>query len=611
MTETIDLSANVNTLWADIFISELVGAGLGAICFAPGSRSTPLVLAAAANPFVRLYRHLDERSAGFFALGLAKITQRPVALICTSGTAVANFHPAVIEAHQSHIPLIILSADRPPELRGSGANQTIDQLKLFGDHVGLFIELPVPQADASAVTIRHLRTAAARAFATSTGPAAGPVHVNFPFRKPLEPDFSARPWVQQSPTAAASTTQAPYSQFTLGTLLPTSGQVEWLVRTMAAEPKGVIICGPNCPKDSFPNEVVELSRATGYPVVADSLSGLRHGSHVSGATILGGYDLLLQAKPDAWPDAEVILRFGDVPTSAALNTYIERCAPDTYLHVRRDGVWADDLHLVRQFWQVDEAELCRAVSRQLRSEGYERASHNWEATFRDLEHGVWQAQASFQQAGPLYDGAVASVLLTELPNEAMLFAGNSLPIRHVDAYDQPSSQAITVFGNRGASGIDGNVSTAIGIAAGGRGPTVALVGDITFYHDMNGLLALTAPVSPTVTFIVLNNDGGGIFRRLPVACHEPAFSDLFLTPHGLTFEHAAAMYGLSYQRIEDGVGEQWRDTFCQTLARPGQQSTLIEVMTDGRRDLQLHRELLSRITAAVHSSKQSIQSASS
>ncbi len=601
MTDVLDLTANANTHWSDIFITELGRAGLRHVCFAPGSRSTPLVLAAESNPDITLHRHLDERSAGFFALGLAHAVGRPVALICTSGTAVANFHPAVIEAFQSHVPLIVLSADRPPELRGSGANQTIDQLKLFGDHIHLFIDMPVPQEDASAVTLRHLRTAAARVHAAASGPIAGPVHVNFPFRKPLEPPMGADNYSQPISTPSAMT---PFTRFESGRLAPSESQVRWLADLIAAEPEGIILCGPGRSDPVFAESVVELARLSGYPIVADPLSGLRHSPRTTNAAVLSSYDLLLQAAPAAWPQARVILRFGDVPTSAPLNAYVERCAPEHYLHVRRDGVWADDLHLVRQYWRVDEALLCRAIVERSSIGPIKVADSAWRDRFERLERMVGETAADFLDDAPLYDGLVAATLWQGLPSGTTLFVGNSLPIRHVDAYGRSSVRDISLFGNRGASGIDGNVSTAIGIAAGGSSPVVALLGDITFYHDMNGLLALHQPGIPPVTFVVLNNDGGGIFRRLPVAKFDPPFTQTFLTPHGLTFEHAAALYGLDYQRIEDKPDLAWLTKHLQslhTVAQGSPKSTLFEVITDGQVDLDYHRRLIRAIAKAVSS----------
>jgi 2-succinyl-5-enolpyruvyl-6-hydroxy-3-cyclohexene-1-carboxylate synthase len=587
-----DLSANVNTHWAAVFMRELALGGLRHICFAPGSRSTPLVLAAAQCRSVQLHRHLDERSAGFYALGLAKATRQPVVLLCTSGTAVANFHPAVIEAYQAQIPLLILSADRPPELRESGANQTIDQLKAFGDHVRLFMEMPLPQSDAPPVTLRHLQTAAARALAAARGPVAGPVHLNFPFRKPLEPVAAER----LSEASQTRRTQ-PYTQFLAGVRQPSPEQIAWLVDVINRESNGLIICGPNCPPESVP-AIAQLAEAAGYPVVADVLSGLRFGPHVASAPVLGGYDLLLQAAPEAWPKAQVILRFGDVPTSAALNAYIDRCAAEWTIHVRENGVWSDDLHRVRHFWTANETAVCDAVAQGLGDRPPDRQRDAWIEGFRALEALVWHTQQEQAPGETAYDATVAQIVLAAAGDEGLLLAGNSLSIRHLDAYARPAPQRLTVHGNRGASGIDGNVSTAIGLAAGSGRPVMALIGDVTFYHDMNGLLATRDPGTPPVTFVVVNNNGGGIFRRLPVSVYDPPFTELFLTPHHLTFEHAAAQYGLAHYSFSIGRDDQALRTFFADAGHFGQ-SSVVEIHTDGTADWVAHRSLIQRIRTAV------------
>jgi len=591
----MDLNANANTRWAAIFVDELARGGLAAVCLAPGSRSTPLTLAFAAHPAVRVYRHLDERSAGFFALGLAMATGRPVALVCTSGTAAANFHPAIIEAYYAHVPLLVLTADRPPELRQSGANQTIDQIKMFGDHVRWAMEMPVPQDDAPEVVLRHLRTLAARACAAADGLVKGPVHLNFPFRKPLEPTSSPNGRAMEGVSAAGES--PPFTRFRRGRLLPDEAQVSGVADAIELHPRGLILCGPDCPGGAFPAAAAALARATGYPILADPLANVRHGPQMADGPVLGGYNLWLPALSEQLPRPELLLRFGAVATSAALAAYLGGLTPNFHLHVREDGEWADDQHVTGAFLQADPAAFCEALAGALARRGF-RAQPAWAAPFVAAEAGAWAAlEVALPQTG-FSDGAAVSRLLAALPAGSALFAGNSLPVRHVDTFDRPSLRPLTFFGNRGASGIDGNVSTALGLAAAGR-RVVALLGDITFYHDMNGLLAVRRHGLDDVTFVVINNDGGGIFRRLPIARHDPPFTDLFLTPHGLTFEHAAAMYGLRYRRVEDGAALD--DALAEALGheRPG--PYLIEVMTDSATDYERQRTLLRAIAASLRS----------
>ncbi len=581
------LSANPNTHWASIFVDELARGGLQAVCLAPGSRSTPLALAFAAQPAIRLYRHLDERSAGFFALGLALATGRPVALLCTSGTAAANFHPAVIEAYYAAVPLLVLTADRPPELRDSGANQTIDQVKMFGDHVRWAVDAPVPQADAPAVVLRHLRTLAARTLAAAAGPPCGPVHVNLPFRKPLEPDTATL--AADLPVAVAPALP-PHTHISRGRLLPTYDHLT-TIASLAGQ-RGLIICGPGCPGGDFPAGVAAVAARLGWPILADPLSGLRHGAHVAGGLVLGGYPLWLPALGQRRPRPDAILRFGAVPTSASLSAWLEESAPAAHVHVCDDGLWADDLHLTHTFIQADPTLFCARLAAMLDGAP---VAEEWAAFFQQVEKTTWATVDRTLTNMPLFDGGAIAYSLAALPDGAVVFAGNSMPVRYVDAFDRPDTRPITLHGNRGASGIDGNVSTALGLAAASNRPVYAFLGDITFYHDMNGLLAARQHGLSDVTFIVTNNDGGGIFRRLPIARHDPPFTDLFLTPHGLTFGHAAALYGLEYRAVRDSaeLDAALTDTHPRSAAR------LIEVMTDGAADHQAHLAVLAAVAAKV------------
>ena len=604
----MDLSTNPSTHWASIFVDELARGGLQAVCLAPGSRSTPLALAFAARPAIRLYRHLDERSAGFFALGLAQATGQPVALLCTSGTAAANFHPAIIEAYYAHVPLLVLTADRPPELRGSGANQTIDQVKMYGDHVRWSVDAPVPQNDAPDVVLRHLRTLAARALAAAAGPPRGPVHVNLPFRKPLEPDALAvtqlageTPALQSARPAGVPPALAPHTHISRGRLLPSGDQLS-TVTTFAGR-RGVIIAGPGCPGGDFPAAVVAVARRLGWPILADSLSGLRHGPHVAGGLVLGGYPLWLPALARRLPQPEAVLRFGAVPTSAALSAWLEAAAAPAHVHVRDDGQWADDLHLTHTLIQADATLFCVRLAAAL-DDSDQSAPPHWAAAFQTAEQATWATVDRTLADMPLFDGAAIARALAALPDGAAVFAGNSMPVRYVDAFDRPDTRHINVYGNRGASGIDGNVSTALGLAAATGRPVYALLGDITFYHDMNGLLAARQYRLNDVVFVVTNNDGGGIFRRLPIARHDPPFTDLFLTPHGLTFGHAAALYGLEYVAVRDAVDLEAAlaaDEGRRTTAdhRPPTAARLIEVMTDGAADHEAHRAILAAVAAAI------------
>ncbi len=609
------LLKNPNTRWAWEFVSALAQAGLTAVSIAPGSRSTPLTLAFHAHPDITVYPHLDERSAGFFALGMALARDKPTALVCSSGTAVANLLPALIEAKMSHVPLLALTADRPHELRHSGANQTIDQVKIYGDQVLWSVDMPVPHSDAPEVILRHVQTLAARAYATANGITKGPVHVNFPFRKPLQPVDREPLSVNREPLDEHGTRITEHGtritehglrntdygiRIQHGRLLPTNAQLAELTAVISQHPRGLIVCGPRCPGGEFATAVITLAAKIGWPILADPLSGVRFSGETRDwrlestdqespitnpqppVPIIGGYETFLQAKLD-WPEPQVTLRFGATPTSKWLNAYLGRIRPAHRIHIRANGVWADDSHRTTWFLQANETAVCQELVQRLSKQ----TIREWETAVRATEAAVWRKlEAALQDV--YFDGAIVYDVVNALPNDSVLFMGNSLSVRHLDQFGRPSAKRIRVFANRGASGIDGNLSTALGIAAATGKPVTAVLGDITFYHDMNGLLPITNYQLP-ITIIVINNNGGGIFRRLPISQHEPPFTEMFLTPHGLEFEHAARLYGLDYIRVDN------RAAFGAAISQPAMSPRLIEVVTDGRSDHKIRLEILSKI----------------
>lgn len=582
-------TANRNTLWAGLFITELKKLGLASICIAPGSRSTPLAIASAESG-IRIYPHSDERSAAYFALGLARASQKPVVLICTSGTAAANFFPAIVEANYSEVSLLVLTADRPAELRESGANQTIDQIKLFGDHVRWFVDVPAPEANFSKHLLRYLQTLAARAWETSQAPLPGPVHLNFPFRKPLEPveipdDLPA--WMDPPLLSRLETAPAQLT-FSRPQLFPTKEQTDFLARTIASSPRGLIVCGPRCPAGNFPALLTEFAERTGYPILADALSGLRFGKHVA-AHVLGGYDTFLPFAGSALRP-QFILRFGDVPVSNALSEYLDSCEDIPQVHISPVNRWRDDRFRVTHAMWADPLLLCQELLDRLP----QRTDAEWMPAWEECEAKVWEEVRTFQ-IEPDFEGGILPDVLSQLPADGSLYVANSLPVRHLDQFTPPSRKPVTVLANRGASGIDGTLSSALGAAAHEPG-LVFVTGDTSFYHDMNGLLAISR-CGIRVTIIVINNNGGGIFQRLPISKFEPPFTDLFVAPHGLTFEHAAKLYGVEYARVERLSLKPALET---ALRSP--KSTIIEIPSNAEKFEQLRQELNRRVRNAIFKS---------
>jgi 2-succinyl-5-enolpyruvyl-6-hydroxy-3-cyclohexene-1-carboxylate synthase len=591
---------NPNLELALNFVEALAHTGVKEVVIAPGSRSTPLTLAFAQSSQIRMYMHLDERSAAFFALGLALANDRPVAVLCTSGSAAANFMPAVVEARMSAIPLLLLTADRPHELRGSGANQTIDQIKLYGDQVLLSVDMPILDktpgglgepagADGDRedeLVLRHVRSMAGRAVAVANGLPKGPVHLNFPFRKPLEPqEGETLSSLQDRLTSAGKG----FARIERGRLEISAPQLANLAQRLSTHRRGLIVCGPRCPGGNFPKLLSQLAKRVGYPILADPLSGLRFGSHLEGGLVVGGYDTFLASGITDEPNPEIVVRFGGVPTSAVLNQYLARIRPDVRIHIREDGVWADDDHRTDWFLQVGETRLCE----KLLESTTERRDRSWLDGWMRIEQRTWKGVHAALIHSPGFDGAVVAQIAQKMPDGVRLFVGNSLPVRHLDRFGQPLHRNIAVYGNRGASGIDGNISTALGIAASDpERPLLAVVGDITFYHDMNGLLAIQKHQLNNITIVILNNNGGGIFHSLPVARFEPPFQEAFLTPHGLKFEAAARLYGLNYRSIDLRThlrtqSEKWTEQLedCLQAPNPG----VIEIFSNSLDDLRYRK----------------------
>jgi 2-succinyl-5-enolpyruvyl-6-hydroxy-3-cyclohexene-1-carboxylate synthase len=537
---------------------ELARCGMRDACTSPGSRNTPILLSLVGEPGIRCWSHLDERCAGFFAVGAAKAGRRPVAVTCTSGTAAANLLPAVVEAYWARVPVIVLTADRPAELRDVGAGQAIDQIKLYGDAVKWFaeVELP-PEADDSAM--RWIRQLACRAYWTAAEGRPGPVHLNLPLREPLileaplEPETLARradgrPWVSRS-----------------GPATPTSPGPR------ALPARGVIVAGRD--EGSLGAEVAATAERIGYPLLADPLSGGRHGE-----TAIATYDLLLRAPSDELTP-EVVVRVGDLPTSKPLRAWLAS------LDSGIDQIAVDPLVA----WQDPDA----VVSEMTGGWGditVEGRDPEWLGAWRSADDAATRGLAG-ALGDELSEPLVAARLGEWLSAETTLFVAASMPIRDVELYFPARRELPRVLSNRGANGIDGTVSAAFGAAAAGSGPVVLLIGDVALAHDIGGLLAARR-LGLELTIVLLNNDGGGIFHFLPVSGEGGAFEEHVATPHGLNFAHVAALYGFTHERPET------EDELRAAVERRGG-CRLIEVRTDRAENLALHRRFAETALAAV------------
>jgi 2-succinyl-5-enolpyruvyl-6-hydroxy-3-cyclohexene-1-carboxylate synthase len=563
------MTANDTYLLLRAFCDELARCGLEQACTSPGSRNTPIVLSLARQPGIRCWSHLDERCAGFFALGAAKASGKPVAVTCTSGTAAANLAPAVIEAHWARVPLIVLTADRPPELREVGAGQTIDQIKLYGDAVKWFFEVGVH--DASPERLRWIRALACRAYWTALDGGAGPVHLNFPLREPLvlgdqplPPDLTGRP---DGRPRVLRTAAEPSPPATLPQL----------------PARGVIVAGRVEHDPRLPATAAQFAERVGYPLFADPLSGARHGP-----AAIAHYDVLLRDErflAEARP--ELVIRTGDLPTSKPLRAWLAELGDVDQVALDPLATWQDPAAAMSS---LDLSDPARA----LETWGPETATDpDWLARWRAADDAAARAIDDALGDG-LSEPLVARRLGEWLPAEATLFVASSMPIRDVELFLAAHELAPRVLSNRGANGIDGTVSAAFGAAAVGEGPVVLLIGDVALAHDIGGLLAARR-LDLALTIVLLNNDGGGIFHFLAVAGEGEAFEEHIATPHGLDFAHAAKLYGCRDERPESV--EQLRLSVDAALGATA--TTIIEVRTNRVENLALHRRVAEAVAAAL------------
>ena len=585
---------NRNYALAGAFVDELARCGLEHVCICPGSRSSPLAIAFARHPGIRKWVHLDERSASFFALGMARATARPVALVCSSGTAGANFFPAVVEARYGSVPLLALTADRPPEVVDWGALQTIDQTRIYGSHAKWSVNMPPPEATTELMS--YTRSAACRAYFSAGSAPAGPVHVNFPFRDPLEPavapsDFPASVPEQDIAAWRGREDGKPFVFSPDSEKNPRLEDIRPLAADLDATERGLIVCGPQ--SGSMPVELVTgLAGKLGYPLLADALSGVRCGPH-DRSLVIDSYDAFIRYDELADSMApELVIRLGALPVSKPLTQYLEKHRQARHILVDESHDWRDPFRLTSQLFPVSSALFCESLSSALH---VERSDGDWSRRWQGIAGSSRAAlDGALDGCSEMFEGKVFSRLAALLPDDAVLFAGNSMPIRDMDTFFPSTHRSIQFMANRGASGIDGVVSSALGVAAVSQKRVVLVLGDISLYHDMNGLLAARAH-GLNATIIVLNNNGGGIFSFLPQADYQDVFEPYFGTPHGLTFHAAAEMYGLHYSLADD-----W-ETFDRSVRESlsGNGTVLIEVPGDRERNVVLHRQVWETVSAGI------------
>jgi 2-succinyl-5-enolpyruvyl-6-hydroxy-3-cyclohexene-1-carboxylate synthase len=601
-------------------VDELARAGVTDACLAPGSRSAPVALALAEHPGIRVHVHLDERSAAFFALGAAKRSGRAVVALCTSGTAAANFHPAVLEADLAMVPLLVLTADRPPELRGTGANQATDQLKLYGSAVRWFCEAGVPADEPGAG--RYWRSLASRAWAEATGPPAGPVHLNVAFADPLVPAAVEGEARLAGEPVEGRAGGAPWTASPGGVRVAAPGDVAQLAEAVRANPRGLLVAGWGADLD--PAAVDAFAAASGWPVLADPLSGARRGP-----AAISAYDGLVRApRFAAAHQASLVVRVGGAPTSKALTAWLDESIPQVLVDL--SGGWADPARAASLRLTADPSDLLAATAALLTADGpgpgdgpgarptpgtgsgaqpTPRAgvtsdagaapsadpASPWLREWLEAERLAREAiDGLLDEWAEPFEGRVARDLVGWVPAGGTLVVGSSMPVRDVDAFARPR-EGLRFVANRGLSGIDGFVATALGVAAAADEPVVALCGDLTLLHDASSLLG-AASRSRGAVLVVIDNDGGGIFSFLPQAqLPGELFEPLFGTPHGLDLTALAAA-----ARVPARVVEKAADLVpALDAALAGGGTQLVVVRSDRAANLARHRALTEAVAVAA------------
>lgn len=568
------------TRYTAAFVDELVYNGLTDVVISPGSRSTPLAMLMCEHPDISEWILIDERSAAFFALGMAKAKQKPVALVCTSGTATANYFPAIIEAAYSYIPLVVLTADRPHELRDNGAPQAIEQINLYGSYSKWFHDMALPEG--SPQMLSYVRHQAARAVQMSEMDNAGPVHLNFPFREPLIPDLTLDNLWGQSKKSTGEVTYR-------GSPILVREHLDFLMDTIHNKQSGLIICGPQ-DDPALADVIIALAEKIQVPVLADPLSHIRSGLHKK-SVVIETYDALLRSSSfNNHIELDYVIRFGAMPVSKSLRQYIEKHPHIKQFVIESQQNFRNPTNQQATFIQADPIVFCESLSH-IASDN-EKKSHwlsKWQK-MNSLAKSILNSQHEM-----FTEGSVVQTLFKEIPNDSILFVGNSMAIRDVDTFFMTTQKEIKVLANRGTNGIDGVVSSSLGAVASTKKHVTLLIGDLSFYHDLNGLLT-AKQYNLNITIVLINNNGGGIFSFLPQASNGKHFEKLFGTPLDIDFKHAISMYGGSYELVET------TELLHKSLKSSYQNKSglnIIEVQTSREENVTWHRTLWESINQSI------------
>ncbi|RUL56561.1 2-succinyl-5-enolpyruvyl-6-hydroxy-3-cyclohexene-1-carboxylic-acid synthase [Lysinibacillus antri] len=555
-------------------VASLMQNGVQDIVISPGSRSTPLAYAFASTKNLNIYRQVDERSAAFFALGIAKAKGQPVVLLCTSGTAAANYYPAIVEAKYARVPLIVITADRPHELREVGAPQAINQINLYGEHVKWAAEFPIP--DEAKQTLPYIERHVARGVSIAKTAPYGPVHFNVPFREPLLIEFSSELPNQTFKSAF------------VGDISPSKEAIQLLSSVISETEKGFVIIGELALGTDL-QHMWSFVRKLQWPILVESLSNMRTNiPEDCQQYIISTYDALLKNqsfKNKVVPDT--VIRFGAQPVSKFLSIFLTETMPKNFIVVDEDPMFRDSTAVSTHFIHSSLGHWLNDV--QFNNSLESNYLNEWQkaekiATKHIKEYVQYETD----------EGAVVRKLLENLPTQSDIFVSSSMPIRDIDTFLTPTEKDIQIFANRGANGIDGVMSTALGFSQGRPNREMyLLIGDLAFLHDVNALIA-TRYQQCNITVIVLNNDGGGIFSYLSQSSVEQYYEELFGTPTALQFKDVANMYDMEYIQI-DSYNE-LNIFFDKENEKP---LRLVEIFTDRQQNVTAHRKLWQQIHAEL------------
>ena len=605
---------NTNTVWASVLAETLQRLGLTTAVICPGSRSAPLTIAFALNNKIETIPILDERSASFFALGIAQKSGLPTALICTSGTAAANFYPAIIEARESRIPLLIFTADRPPELRDCHAGQAIDQVKIYGNYPNWQAELAIPSA--SIGMLDYLRQTIVYAIERSIFPTKGPVHLNIPFRDPLVPvpdiavealetQFNPEHFFAGLEPIFAGESSTPPSPLLL------RGGEESIMQQWHLCSKGIIIAGVSQPQfaEKYCSAIAQISQLLNWPVLAEGLSPVRNYGKLN-PHLISTYDLILRNRELADKlIPEIAIQIGDLPTSKELRNWLDKTQPKRYIidpsHHNFDPLHGKTIHLRTSVENLatNLATILTLVPPLIKGEStlvpplnqgglggvLTSPSNEYLQLWRNTEIQVRETiDQKISGINKIIEPKVSWLLSQILPPATPIFIANSMPVRDVEFFWKPNNLEIKPFFNRGANGIDGTLSTALGVAHRNQS-SIMLTGDLALLHDTNGFLIKNKFVGH-LTIILINNNGGGIFEMLPVAKFDPPFEEFFATPQHINFAQLCATYGVEHEVIED-----WEQFKQKLISLPNSGIRVLEVQTDRRSDAKWRQDNLTKI----------------